>query len=137
MVNHVGVRRLPSDEVWHEVLGRIAITVREDHYLNGNLPRLDWWRTLQGGLAIEWQDGPYAHEVGQRLLHLGAAREECNDALYGRVGPEYRLGEFTSHFDLSGVPVSFRALDPIGHQATQDRVWRDLRLGLPTRNTAA
>ena len=115
------------DAVRYEVLGRVFSTLRQDQYLHGYLPKLDWWQTLQRGWAIEWQDGPFAYEVAQRLIALGATSEECNDALHCRVGPQRSCSETSAQLNIDGVPLSLRALDPIGYEATYDRLWEDLR----------
>jgi hypothetical protein len=112
----------------HEVLGRIFHSIREQH-LRDYLPKLDWWRMLDGGWAIEWQDGPYVDEVALKLLRASFYREgdDYDSTLFGRVIVVKSVGQTYGELRVDGVRLSLRALDPVGWDETYERAWGELR----------
>jgi hypothetical protein len=110
----------------YEALGRIMHALRETQALDG-AHSLDWWAGLGGRTwEIEWQSGPFASEAADRVLTDGGPDDPAAIPLRGVV----RLGaggtRHRAYLQVLDVPVTLRALTPIGI----DACWRNLRAGL-------
>ena len=117
------------DPVRYEALGRVMLAIREGR-LRGYLPSLDWWRCMDDSFAIEWREGPFASEVAGDLIRMGGLPDEAYGALYGKVSPATKAEDNYAELAVCGVPFSLRALDPVGFEATHERVWSELRANL-------
>lgn len=106
--------RLTDPARYYEALGRVMSALRESQALNG-AERLDWWPGA-GGVTweIEWQSGPYAYEVAEVVLRVDDDEAPTAHALRGlvREGPD--PDRHYAHLVVLGVPVTLRALTPIG-----------------------
>ncbi|MBM0233194.1 hypothetical protein JNW91_15775 [Micromonospora sp. STR1_7] len=105
---------------YYEVLGRVMSALRETHALNG-AAHLDWWPGNGGRTwEIEWQGGPFPAEAAARLLGAPDTRAydgEAAHAVSGLIAPG-RGDSTRAYLVVLDVPVTLRALDPIGtHQA--------------------
>jgi hypothetical protein len=96
--------------------------LRETQALNG-AAHLDWWPG-QGGRTweIEWQGGPFPAEVAQKLMQAADAGDWGAHALCGMVVRDQPRSAHRAHLIVFDIPVTLRALDPIG----EDEVWRRL-----------
>ncbi|MDG4756267.1 hypothetical protein O7630_35555 [Micromonospora sp. WMMD718] len=99
---------------FYEALGRTMTALRESQALDG-AERLDWWPGL-GGVTweIEWQAGPFAHEAADVVLRAAHGEDLAAHALHGRVQEGRHPNEHYAHLVVLDVPVTLRALTPVG-----------------------
>lgn len=106
----------------YEVLGRLLMAVRGTDLAEMTL---DYWLSGDGGVVLEWADGPTGDEARRYLLDQAVASGGLD------VSPD----DFTLdpdkvrsaqgdrvHVLMRGVKVQFRDLDPIGLEAALARV---------------
>ncbi|BAL87204.1 hypothetical protein AMIS_19840 [Actinoplanes missouriensis 431] len=109
-----------------DALARVLQALR-DQGIRSYLPYLDHWRTQggTGGWAMDWQNGAYADEIAMRLLGLSLYddRGEHDEYLFGKVTAAGAFSQTRADLFVCGVHFSLRALDPIGYDATHERIW--------------
>jgi hypothetical protein len=110
--------------VFYQALGRVLAAIRHCHALCG-AHHLDWWAGLGGRTwEIEWQEGPYPAEVAEALL-TDAARAEGDGGweLRAVVRPGKTVDNpHYAYLEVCDVPVTLRALNPVGIDALVARL---------------
>ncbi|WP_141714209.1 hypothetical protein [Micromonospora inyonensis] len=109
---------------YYEALGRVMAALRDSRALDG-AHSLDWWPGL-GGITweVEWQEGPFAYEAVDVVLRAIDGEEgPAGHALRGVVqeGPEPDR-HYAQHLLVLGVPVTLRALTPVGSREVLRRM---------------
>lgn len=125
--HQVAVRDDPAR--YFEALGRVLTALRDSHALNG-AHSIDW-RPDEGGRSwhIEWQEGPFPAEAARAVKRtLSRSDSHAGWALRGVV----ELGRFAgslhhAHLRVLGVPVTLRALNPVGAAVVIHRFRREWR----------
>ncbi|MFF5073073.1 hypothetical protein ACFY2R_18250 [Micromonospora olivasterospora] len=99
---------------YYEALGRTMAALRESQALNG-AHSLDWWPGL-GGITweVEWQAGPFAYEAVDALLRAVDDEGPAWHALHGLVREGADPDRHYAHLVVLDVPVTLRALTPVG-----------------------
>lgn len=118
-----------NDPRLYEAMGRTVLAVRDTH-LVGPLDRLDYWITIEAGIAIEWQDGAYAHEVADALQ-----RQIQDEDAGGTLRPDH-VGFWQYDLDspetdvavtVLGKRVQLRSRRPVGYEAATARHFARMR----------
>jgi hypothetical protein len=94
--------------------------------MSNGMVHLDHWKTLDGHVEIDWQEGPYAHEVAIALMELVADQEvsalleaaDISGVSYNSLAPES-----SAQLVVRGVRVRLRPLNPLGHEEAARRVF--------------
>ena len=98
----------------YDVLGRLLLAIRGTHLAEG---KLDYWRSLEGGVVLEWIEGPHASEARAVLMcHLadsGSTVLRAEDLGIDHSRDRQQTDD-VDHLCIDGIPVQFRALSPVG-----------------------
>ncbi|GAA4415702.1 hypothetical protein ACFQV2_31630 [Actinokineospora soli] len=118
-------RCAPEVAAYRGALGAVELALRDCDILSGAANR-DRWRTLDGHIDLDWEGGPFAHDVVCELIAL--AEDELNRVLVpGEVAPGMdRIGNLNAVW-INGVRVRFRPFRPIGAEASHQLAWEALR----------
>lgn len=108
----------PTAAVRYEAFGRMMDALRATDALPG-ARHLDWWPGLGNReMHIEWQAGPYGHEVAQTLRDdlLRPAEEAACTALRDVWDGDFVTSPANGqvHLTVMSMPIVLRALCPIG-----------------------
>ncbi len=123
-ISRTGWGTFPSITDHRAALGAVELGLRDTRILEGTTAR-DRWRTIDGHVDLDWQGGPYAHEVVDALIRLA---EDPDTATLdpGELRPGVsRCGDLDAVW-LNGVRVRFRPYQPIGAAASRAQVWASL-----------
>lgn len=117
---------------FYEALGRTMEALRESKAIDG-AERLDWWPGLGGATwEVEWQEGPFAYEAVDVVLRSVDEDGVAGQALHGLVQEGRDPDEHYAHLVVLDVPVTLRALNPVGARETVRRMAARVR-ALDTR----
>jgi hypothetical protein len=120
-----GSRPCPPPGQFYEVLGRVLAAVKDSSSVLQSADWVDWWEGAPGGSwHIEWQGGPFPHEVAADLLTGARNIGEGSPALRGALDdcPQLRSnGCDRAVLTVHSVPVHLRALEPVGAEEASRR----------------
>ena len=111
------------------VAGRLLLALRTGMILDSTWS-LDWWRTLDGHIDIEWQGGPFPYEVAAELVNLAADDEVTTEFVSGdldQVTLSPAEPQSPAVLWLKGVRVRLRALEPLGRTECEQRELEAIR----------
>lgn len=123
---------LPPEMNYRAALGAVQLAMRDLNTLAG-ARSCDHWRTIDGHVGLDWDRGPYLHEVVRELL--ADAEDPFTPGLRpGELLPGLsRLGDLNAVW-IYGVRVRFRPYNPIGSEASHRLAWAELDEGLRAQN---
>lgn len=120
-----GTSPRPSVAAHRAALGAVELALRDFHVLTGAQLR-DTWRTIDGHIDMDWDGGPFAHEVVQKLIRFGEDPESGTIEPGELAAGVDRVGDLNAVW-IDGVRVRFRPYSPIGAEASRASAWADVR----------
>lgn len=120
-----GASPRPPVAAHRAALGAVELALRDFHVLTGAELR-DTWRTIDGHIDMDWDGGPYAHEVVQKLIRFGEDPESGTIEPGELAAGVNRIGDLNTVW-IYGVRVRFRPYSPIGAETSRQQAWAALR----------
>lgn len=89
---------------------------------------LDWWPSLdRAEWHIEWQNGPHAQEVAVALFRDAADPDAPSELRGALTSSSFEIvSDHQVRFEVLGVGIVLRALDPVGANEAQRRSFQQL-----------
>ncbi|WP_329072545.1 hypothetical protein [Amycolatopsis sp. NBC_01480] len=125
----------PPRERHQLALGAIELAIRESGALEGAMHR-DRWRTLDSHIDLDWDGGPYAHEVLRELIAFAEA-PDTGTVDPGQLRPGVSLLGDLNAVWISGVRVRFRPYKPIGAETARAQTLAGIRARTTTGGITA
>jgi hypothetical protein len=125
----------PPRERHQLALGAVELAIRESGALEGAVHR-DRWRTLESHIDLDWEGGPYAHEVVRELIAF-AEDPDTGTVDPGQLRPGVSLLGDLNAVWINGVRVRFRPYKPIGAEAAHAQLLARLRTRTTTGEITA
>lgn len=112
----------PTTEQMHRSLGQVLLALRESRILDGAYD-LDYWRSVDGHVDVDWRRGAYATEVVTALLELADSPDHEVLTSADITTNQADNSSQCAVVWINGVRVRFRPYEPIGaERAVRERL---------------